>query len=122
MPSPPAKQQRKLINSILHHAKLGDWDALSQLLDNPDVTAAGLEYRDSNPLHEAIIGGHPEIVQRLIDRGFGYKQAQIARVLLEAGADPTRLDVTDAEETHAVSRESRTDFMTWNVTETGKHE
>jgi hypothetical protein len=59
MPSPPAQQQRKLINSILQHAKHGDWEALSQLLDNPDVTAAGLEYCDSNPLHEAIIGGHP---------------------------------------------------------------
>ncbi|KAF4164058.1 hypothetical protein CNMCM6936_009568 [Aspergillus lentulus] len=49
-----------------------------------------------------------------------YKQVQIARILLEAGADPTRLDVTDAEETHAVSREARTAFMTaayWDAAE-----
>jgi hypothetical protein len=101
MPSPPAQQQQKLINSILHHARNGDWEALSQLLDFPDVTAAGLEYRDSNPLHEAIIGGHPEIVQRLIDRGFS-------------------VDVTDVKETHAVSRETRTAFMSaayWDAAE-----
>ena len=43
---------------------------LSQLPNDPDVMAAGLEYRDSNPLHEATIGGHLEIVQRLIDPVF----------------------------------------------------
>ncbi|RHZ48792.1 uncharacterized protein CDV56_104994 [Aspergillus thermomutatus] len=132
--SSPLVQRQKLINSILRHAKNGDWEGLSQLLDNLDVMTAGLEYRHNNPLHEAIVGGHPEIVQRLIDQGFSVEekganaysvkcmtplhlaawdnQVQIARILLEAGADPTRLDVTDSEETHAVSRVTRTAFMT----------
>jgi hypothetical protein len=74
MSSPSAPQQRKLINSSLRHAKKGDWEELSQLLDDPDVIAAGLEYRHENPLHEAIISGHPEIVQRLIDRGFSVEE------------------------------------------------
>ncbi|GAQ09155.1 hypothetical protein ALT_6476 [Aspergillus lentulus] len=97
---------------------------LSQLPNDPDVMAAGLEYRDSNPLHEATIGGHLEIVQRLIDPVFSLDEkgpnVQIARILLETGADPTRLDVTDAEEIHAVSRETRAGFMTaayWNAVE-----
>ncbi|KAF4211272.1 hypothetical protein CNMCM8980_001507 [Aspergillus fumigatiaffinis] len=110
MSSPSAQQRRKLINSFLRHAKEGNWESLSQLLDNPDVAAAGLKDHDSNPLREAIIGGHPKI----------YSQVQIARILLEAGADPTRLDVTDAKETHAVSRETRTTFMTaayWDAAE-----
>ncbi|RLL99954.1 hypothetical protein CFD26_106034 [Aspergillus turcosus] len=51
-----------------------------------------------------------------------YKQVQIARILLDGGADPTRLSVTDAEETqtHAVSWHARTAFTTaayWDASE-----
>ncbi|PWY65669.1 ankyrin [Aspergillus sclerotioniger CBS 115572] len=115
--SPSLRKHTRWTRDIQSLARTGNWDGLVRLLDDPDVKAAGLRFEWRNPLHEAIMGGYVEVVQRLIDRGYRveekggdaynnpcmtslhfaawYNKADITCLLLGAGADPIRLDQND---------------------------
>ncbi|KAJ9297043.1 hypothetical protein DTO271G3_4804 [Paecilomyces variotii] len=125
--SSASRQRQKFTNTILQHAKEGDLEQLNRLLNEPE--AQGLEFKWETPLQKAIEGGHSEIVQWLIDQGFSveemgvdpctvkcktplhlavrHNRVEITRILLDANADTTRLDITDSWISEGHSLEGR---------------